>query len=126
MHNQVFSADHEGALQFAAKGMDGVLADVGRRGRQVDEIVAMNDERCKIVRGAFFCQQLNLQLVGSFGAPHARAGGKDLQGVGADFAGMDGGPFERACRAGMNADAHDASITCGMLAASQIGADRPG
>ena len=36
-------------------------------------------------------------------APHPRAGGEDLEGVGAQFGGLEGGVFERAGDGGVDA-----------------------
>lgn len=70
----------------------------------------MDHERCEIVLSALRGEKLNLNRVRRFGAPHARAGGKDLQCICADIMSMDGGTFQRAGGAGMNANAHPASI----------------
>ena len=52
--------------------------------RQIDQVVVMDDQRIEVVLFADAGEQLD----GAFGrrrrAPHARAGGEDLEGVGAD------------------------------------------
>ena len=56
----------------------------------------MDDERIDVVFSAFDVEQLDLVFIRRFGAPHARAGGKNLHGVGAKLMSVDGGTFQRS------------------------------
>ena len=49
------------------------------------------------------------------GAPHARAGGEDLEGVGAQFGGFERGFFERAGNGCVNTDAQSTNVKCQVL-----------
>jgi len=100
--------------------VNGVFADVGGRGGEVDEVTGVDDERGDVVFGAFDVEEFDLVFVGRFGAPHARAGGENLQGVGACCLRVEGGAFQRSAVVGVNADAHVVRIT-GRLRRFDIG-----
>jgi hypothetical protein len=104
MRNQVIGADDERALDFAAEGVDGFFADDRRRRGEVDEIAVVNNQRGKIVALTAAVEETNLLRVGRLGAPHARARGKDLEGVRAELFGLDAGALERSGGRGVNAD----------------------
>lgn len=67
----------------------------------------MNGERMQVMLIAVRTQAGDLFGVRSLGAPHARAGGEDLESVGAEFGGLEGGAFERARRGAMDADSQE-------------------
>jgi hypothetical protein len=113
MHHQIFRADDQRTFQLASEGLNRVLAHYRSWSRQVNQIVAMYDQRREIVLRPGIGQQPDLQAVGCFRPPHARAGRKDLQRVRPKVVSVQRGAFQRAGRAGMNADSHPASITGG-------------
>ena len=103
--NQVLGADGGGALDLGAEAGDGAGADEGIEGGEVDEIVDVDGERAEVVALADFLQQADLAGVGRACAPHARAGGEDLEGVGAELDGLEGRLFEGTGGEGVDAEA---------------------
>ena len=84
MEDEVVGADEGGAFEFAAKGGNRLCPDDGVDGGEIDKIVDMNDKRVEIEAFAGGAEQFDLLRIGWAGAPHARAGGEDLKGVGAE------------------------------------------
>jgi len=105
MEDEELRAQGQRALDLAAKGSDGVGAHGFGLATDVDEITGVDGHGADVELGA---QLAHLFCVGGFdrrGAPHARAGGEDLEGVGANL----DGAFDRrpasACGAEMHPDA---------------------
>ena len=105
MQHQILGAQGEGALDLGAKGGDAFRANLLGLAADVNQIAGVNHQRADIEFGAQLLHAGALFRVDFGSAPHARAGGEDLQGVGADFAGaLDGVGCAAGC-AEMDADA---------------------
>lgn len=80
--DQVFGADQQGTFNFKLESLDRFFAnDRGRRSK-VDQITVVDDEGEDIVLVALGLQEFYLCRVRAFSAPHAGAGGENLQGIG--------------------------------------------
>ena len=82
---------------LAAKCVDRLGADHRIGASQVDQVVDVDHQRMQIeafARG--LRSDLDFGLAGHGGAPHARAGGKDLEGVRAQIRGLESRSFKRA------------------------------
>ena len=107
MEDEIICAEGEGAFDFATECGDALFADRFRLAAYVDEVAGVNDQRRKLVFGAEGVHALALRGIDFGGAPHARAGGEDLESVGADLAGALSGFGGAACGAQVDADALD-------------------
>ena len=96
MEHEILGADGVGALQLAAEGVDGFGADHRVERGEVDQVVDVDDQRVEVVAVACGAKQADLVGIGRARAPHAGAGGEDLEGVRAEIGGLAGGTFERA------------------------------
>lgn len=81
--DEVFGADGGGAFDFGAEAGDGFGADDGVERGEVDEVVDVDGEGAEVVAFAGGAEEPDLVGVGGTGSPHARAGGEDLEGIGA-------------------------------------------
>jgi hypothetical protein len=116
MEDEVFSAEGEGALDFAAEGRDGFLADDIRLAAEVDEVAGVDDEGGAVELGAEGAHLFAMGGLELGGTPHAGAGGEDLKGVGADLMRALGGAKDASGGGQMDADAgggHSASPVYG-------------
>jgi len=105
MQHQVLCAEGEGTLDLAAKGRDAFGANFIGLAADINQVAGMDDQRADVELGAQLLHADALFGIDFGGAPHARAGGENLQGVCADFAGaLDGVGCAAGC-AEMNADA---------------------
>ena len=103
--HQIFSADGDGALQFAAEGIDGFRPDYRVERCEVDQIVGVDDERREAETLAGGAQELDLQGVGNAGAPHAGTGGEDLEGGGSQIGRRECRGFQRSGSESVDAEA---------------------
>ena len=106
MQHQVLGADGCGALQFAAESGDGFGADHRVERGEVDQVVDVDGQRVEVVTVACGAKQANLVGGRAHGAPHARAGGEDLEGIRAEFGGLESGAFEGAGDRRVDAETH--------------------
>src|SRR5215831_4524475 len=104
MENEVFGAEHEGALDFAAKGHDALLAKISGLAADVDQVAGVDDQRANVEFCALRAHALSLFGVDLLWTPHAGAGGEDLEGVGANFVRPIDGIGGTARRADVNSD----------------------
>ena len=87
MQDQELSAEGERALDFSVKGNDAFFAYFLGLAANVDEVTGMDHQRANVELGAKFFHPRGLLGVDFGGAPHARAGGKYLESVGANLRG---------------------------------------
>ncbi len=93
MEDEVLGAEGEGALDLSSKSQNGVGADGFGLAAEVDEIAGVDGDGADVVQGAELAHPGGVFGFDRGGAPHAGAGGEDLEGVGAGFDGaVDGGP----------------------------------
>jgi hypothetical protein len=85
VHHQEFRTDICRTVELAAKSSDGFGANLGIAGSQIHEVIYVDHQRLDAVFPADGPECLDFQGIGGACAPHARAGGKDLQRVGADL-----------------------------------------
>src|SRR5580658_1934351 len=105
MQDQILGAEGQGPLDLAAKRHHALLAEVLGLAADVNQIASMNDERPDFVLRTKFLHSLALTRIRLGRAPHARARGKDLQGIGADLFGALHGVRCSARRAQMHSNA---------------------
>jgi hypothetical protein len=120
MENQVFRADGGCAFQFAPEALDGFAADHRVERRQINQIVHVDNQRVQIEPLAGVFKKFDLLGVGRFGAPHARAGGEDLEGVRPEFRRFKRSFLEATAGGGMNAEAQNAYIVSERLSSPII------
>src|SRR5258708_3992787 len=104
MEHEIFRAKRESALDLSAKSDDALLAHFLVLAAHVHQIAGVNDQRAYVVLGAQGTHTLALLGIDLGRLPHARAGGEDLEGVGADFARPLDCRGWAATRAQMNSD----------------------
>src|SRR5258708_3963721 len=105
MQHQVFGAKGEGSLNLSAKGHNTLLSNLFVLAAHVDQIARMNHQRANVILGAKCGHPLALLGSDLGRLPHARAGGKYLESISADFAGaLNRGGSSAAC-AEMDTDA---------------------
>ena len=104
MQHEVLGADVDRAFQLAAEALDRLGADHRIEGRQIHQIVDVDDQRVEVVLLAGGAQSPDLLRVDAAGAPHAGAGGEDLEGVRAELRRGEGRGLERPARKGVNAE----------------------
>ena len=99
MEDEVVGAEGEGALDFTAHAHDTFFTDDLRLAAEIDQVAGVDGEGADFIFGAEFMHALGLDEINAGGPPHAGAGGKDLEGVGADFVRAQNGVRRAACRA---------------------------
>lgn len=107
MRHQVVSANQESTLQFPAESVNRLIAGLGRRRREIDQVTVVDGEWPEIVLLAQFLETLDLHFVGSLGAPHPRTGRKNLEGIRAEFLSLDRRAFQSPSRGRMYTDTQD-------------------
>src|ERR1700722_17621234 len=95
MRHQILSANGQRALDLAAKRRRRLHSQQLAAGRQVDEVIVVDDERLQIVTIPRALQQLNRARLWRRRTPHTWAGGENLEGVSAHLRGFEGGVFKR-------------------------------
>jgi AcrR family transcriptional regulator len=103
MEHQILRADSGGALQFPTERGDGFGADHGVGGGQVHQVADVDHQGVEVKPPARGREKPDLGRVGQPGAPHARACGEDLEGVGPQLRRMKRGVFERPGGGGVDA-----------------------
>ena len=111
MEDEVFCAERECALDFAAKGSNAFFAHLLRLAADVDQVAGVDDQGTNIERRAQLPHAFGLLGVDLGRAPHARARRKNLKGVGADLACALDGIRSAASRTQMHPDAHGHAIS---------------
>ena len=105
MEDEVFGAEGESADDFFPESGNGFLANEVGLAAEIDEVAGVDDEGEAVVVAA---EAAHLVAVGGLqrgGAPHAGAGGEDLEGVRADLMGALGGAKDASGGGEMDADA---------------------
>ena len=85
MEDEVIGAQRKCALDFAAEAGNTLLANQLGLAADVYQVAGVNRKRRDVVFGAELVHALGLRGVNGRRAPHARAGGEDLEGVGAEL-----------------------------------------
>ncbi len=86
MEHQVFGTQLERALNLSAKGGDALFANLIGLAANIDQVARVDDQRAYVELGAKLFHAGGLRWVNLGSTPHTRAGGKDLESVGADLA----------------------------------------
>lgn len=71
----------------------------------------MNDERAQVELFTDAVEQGAIEDGGRGSAPHARAGGEDLEGIGAELVGFQRRLFQRALACSVDSDAQNSIVT---------------
>jgi hypothetical protein len=106
VRDQVFGADRVGSYQFATKRFDGSDAGFFVRGGEVDQVIVVDDQRVEVELFARALEELDGGEARDGGFPLPRAGGENLEGVGAEVVRFNGGVLERAGDGSVVAEAH--------------------
>ncbi len=104
MRDQILGADEESAFDFTPEGCGGLRTKTFATRSKVNQVVVVDDERPEIVLFTRAGEEFNGARSRRRGAPHARAGGENLERVGADSGGGKGGMFERLSDRSVSAD----------------------
>lgn len=107
MSDQILRADGDGAFEFASESLDRLRTNLFVGGREVDQVVVVNDERREVVLFAGALEKGDGRRRGDRCFPLTRAGGKDLESVRTELGGFERGAFEGAGDGGVDAEAHD-------------------
>jgi len=107
MQHQVLGAEGKGTLDFAAKGVNTLLAHLVELTADIHQVARMNHQRAHIELGSQLFHARGLFGVDFGGAPHARARRKNLKSVGAYLTCALDGVRGAARRAQMDPDALD-------------------
>ncbi len=117
MHDEVISAQRDRAHDFIVICLNRAHAHHRIGCRQIDQVIGVDDQRAEAEFGALGAKLggVDFRDARTDARPHARAGGKNLQRVAAEFSGA----LERAGKAAgnrsMNADANAAVAPGGRL-----------
>src|SRR6266849_5709647 len=87
MRDDEFSAERDAANELVVKRLDGAGAQHGLLRGEIDQIVGVDDQRAEaeLLAASAESRGVDLRNARRTAGPHARAGGKNLQGVAAEL-----------------------------------------
>ncbi len=97
MEDKIVCADGFGAVKFATEGCDRLLSYLWIERGQVDEVIGVDHERREIQPLAGGFEAADIVWIRRGSPPHARTGGEDLEGIGAETVSFEAGVFEGFC-----------------------------